>query len=95
MSKEKETPLQMVLRLRDELKAAKAEVARLDQRIAELSVELARAQEARDEMQAKYDRLKLARAYGWDEESKAGATKRISAIVREIDSCLALLSKIE
>lgn len=95
MSKEKETPLQMVLRLRDELKAAKAEVARLDQRIAELSVELARAREARDEMQAKYDRLKLARAYGWDEESKAGATKRISAIVREIDSCLALLSKIE
>ena len=46
-------------------------------------------------LQTNYDRLKLAKAYGWDEKSKREANLRISQLVRDIDKCLDLLNSID
>lgn len=42
-----------------------------------------------------YDRVKMARAYGWNSETKKNAIARINRMVCEIDYCLALLKKIQ
>ena len=47
------------------------------------------------ELKANYERLKLAKAYGWDEKSKREADRRIAKLVRDIDKCLGLLSEID
>ena len=47
------------------------------------------------ELNTKYNRLKLAKAYGWDEKSKREANNRISKLVRDIDECLGLLNMID
>ena len=47
------------------------------------------------ELKANYERLKLAKAYGWDEKSKRKANNRITKLVRDIDKCLGLLSEID
>ena len=47
------------------------------------------------ELKANYERLKLAKAYGWDEKSKREANNRITKLVRDIDKCLGLLSEID
>ncbi|MGM9806341.1 MAG: hypothetical protein ACI3Z7_07945 [Candidatus Aphodosoma sp.] len=44
-------------------------------------------------LETDYDRLKLARAFGWSEESKRRANDRISKLVRDIDYCLNLLNE--
>mgnify|MGYP003469153246 FL=1 len=46
-------------------------------------------------LQTNYNRLKLAKAYGWDEKSKREANLRISQLVRDIDKCLGLLNSID
>lgn len=46
-------------------------------------------------LQTNYNRLKLAKAYGWDEKSKREANLRISQLVRDIDKCLGLLNEID
>lgn len=46
-------------------------------------------------LQTNYSRLKLAKAYGWDEKSKREANLRISQLVRDIDKCLGLLNSID
>ena len=46
-------------------------------------------------LKANYERLKLAKAYGWDEKSKREADRRIAKLVRDIDKCLGLLSEID
>ena len=46
-------------------------------------------------LQTNYNRLKLAKAYGWDEKSKREANLRISQLVRDIDKCLGLLYSID
>ena len=47
------------------------------------------------ELKTNYERLKLAKAYGWDEKSKREADKRIAKLVRDIDKCLGLLNEID
>ncbi len=45
------------------------------------------------ELRASYEALKMARMIGFSEEDKKKAHRRISNLVREIDSCLALLNE--
>lgn len=66
-------------KLRQELSAAQKEIAELNARIIKL--------------EADYKRLKLAKAYGWNEESKKEADRRIAKLVRDINSCLVLLGE--
>ena len=47
------------------------------------------------ELKTNYERLKLAKAYGWDEKSKREANNRITKLVRDIDKCLGLLNEID
>ena len=46
-------------------------------------------------LKANYERLKLAKAYGWNEKSKREAYNRITKLVRDIDKCLGLLNEID
>lgn len=66
-------------KLRQELSAAQKEIAELNALIIKL--------------EADYKRLKLAKAYGWNEESKKEADRRIAKLVRDINSCLVLLGE--
>lgn len=64
----------------------------------ELEKTLAELDDARlkiTELNANYNRLKLAKAYGWDENSKREAHNRITRLVRDIDKCLELLNEID
>lgn len=65
--------------LKQELFEAKKQNEYLDTRMAKLETD--------------YKRLKLAKAYGWNEESKKEADNRISKLVRDINSCLVLLGE--
>lgn len=94
-SSDRQQAVALVRKLREDLAQARSRVDALESDNARLTGELEASRAETEEMKAKYERLKLARAYGWDEESKAGATKRISAIMREIDCCLALLRRID
>lgn len=85
--------LELVRQVREQYKAVTAENQRLSAELTETRKELAKAQNQIDTLKAKYDRLRLARAYGWNEEQKHVATDRITKLVREIDSCLSLLKK--
>lgn len=66
-------------KLRQELSAAQKEIAELNALIIKL--------------EADYKRLKLAKAYGWNEESKKEADRKIAKLVRDINSCLVLLGE--
>ena len=48
-----------------------------------------------EELNTNYNRLKLAKAYGWNEKSKREADARIAQLVRDIDKCLGLLNEID
>jgi len=93
MAQDHSGTLSAVKQLREQHEAALAEVERLRAELAETRKALAAAENQIDTLNAKYDRLKLARAYGWNEEQKRLATDRITKMVREIDSCLSLLKK--
>lgn len=72
--------------LKEENDALRKEVERLNEELLNAKVEVKQTQN-------KYERVKLARVYGWDEKSKNQAIARVTALVREIDYCLDLLRK--
>lgn len=85
--------LAAVKQLREQHEAALKEIEYLRAKLTETHKALAAAENQIDTLKAQYSRLKLARAYGWDEKQKRSATDRITKMVREIDSCLSLLKK--
>ena len=85
--------LSAVRQMREQLQAALAENQRLSSELSETRKKLARAENQIDDLNAKYDRLRLAKAYGWNQEQKRAATDRITKLVREMDSCLSLMKK--
>jgi len=85
--------LEQVRQVRERYEALMAENQRIISELNETRRDLANAQNQIVDLNAKYDRLKLARAYGWNEEQKRLASDRITKLVREIDSCLSLLKK--
>lgn len=89
---EEKLPLaERIKALKDRRAELEAENASLKAQIDELQQKYALIRHENGELRANYNRLKLAKAYGWDEKSKRAATLRINNIVHEIDSCLALL----
>lgn len=93
MAPENSETFAAVKQLCEQYKAAMAENERLRTELSETRRALVSAQNQIDTLNAKYDRLKLARAYGWNEAQKRNATDRITKLVREIDNCLSLLRK--
>lgn len=85
--------LSAVRQMREQFEAALAENQRLSQELNNTKKALARAENQIDDLNAKYDRLRLAKAYGWNGAQKRAATDRITKLVREIDSCLSLMKK--
>jgi chromosome segregation ATPase len=55
--------------------------------------EIAEAKEAVEEITSKYDNLKLAKIISMNDDDSKEAKKRLSALVREIDKCIALLNE--
>lgn len=84
-----------VVELIERHKKLKVEHDKLKQELSEKSIELKDAQLEITKLKADYCRLKLAKAYGWDEKSKREANDRISKLVRDINKCLGLLKEID
>ena len=84
-----------VVQLLDRYKNLKEENAELKSNLEKTTEDLDAANLEIAELKAKYDRLKVAKAYGWDEKSKREADNRIRKLVRDIDKCLGLLSEID
>ena len=84
-----------VVMLLERYKKCKEENGRLQQEIDKTLKELADAKLEIAKLQTNYNRLKLAKAYGWSEKSKREANDRISRLVRDIDKCLGLLNSID
>ena len=84
-----------VVQLLDRYKNLKEENAELKSNLEKTTEDLDAAKLEIAELKAKYDRLKVAKAYGWDEKSKRKADSRIRKLVRDIDKCLGLLSEID
>lgn len=84
-----------VLKLLEHHKKLKAENAQLKRDLKTRLKDLSDAKSEIIKLQTNYDRLKLAKAYGWDEKSKREANLRISQLVRDIDKCLDLLNSID
>lgn len=80
--------VQRLNNLRQENENLKSQIETLNQQLLEAKIE-------NSQLKDKYDRVKMARAYGWNNETKKNATDRITQMVREIDYCLALLKKIQ
>lgn len=80
------TLLEQYKKLREENVLLKKRNAENERKIRALETEI-------DKLKTDYGRLKLARAYGWDENSKRQANDRITRLVRDIDKCLELLNK--
>lgn len=93
MAQNNSDTLSAVRQMREQFEAAMEENKRLKKELTDVRKALDKAENQIDDLNAKYDRLKLARAYGWNEEQKRAATARITKLVREIDSCLSLLKK--
>ena len=81
--------------LLDNYKNLQAENRQLKQNLATQAKELSEAKAEIVELNANYNRLKLAKAYGWDEKSKRQADAKIAQLVRDIDKCLGLLNEID
>ena len=73
-------------RLKSENAALKQKVLQLERENTELTTQL-------NNLNADYIRLKIAKAYGWNEQSKREANDRLLKLVREIDRCLKLLNE--
>ena len=84
-----------VVQLLDRYKNLKEENAELKSNLEKTTEDLDAAKLEIAELKAKYDRLKVAKAYGWDEKSKREAYNRITKLVRDIDKCLGLLKEID
>ena len=84
-----------VVQLLDRYKNLKEENAELKSNLEKTTEDLDAAKLEIAELKAKYDRLKVAKAQGWDEKSKREADNRIRKLVRDIDKCLGLLNEID
>ncbi len=82
-----------VLEIINENNNLKRECLQKSAEIEVLQRELDKTRSQLVELNRDYDRLKVARVYGWSEQSKRDATNRISCMVRDIDKCLELLTK--
>ena len=81
--------------LLDNYKKLQDENRQLKQNLATQTNELSEAKAEIVKLNANYNRLKLAKAYGWDEKSKRQADAKIAQLVRDIDKCLGLLNEID
>ena len=81
--------------LLDNYKKLQDENRQLKQNLATQTNELSEAKAEIVKLNANYNRLKLAKAYGWDEKSKRQADAKIAKLVRDIDKCLGLLNEID
>lgn len=95
MTQNNSDTLSAVRQLREQYETVLTENQRLTKELSETQKALVRAESQIDDLNAKYDRLRLAKAYGWNEEQKRVAADRITKLVREIDSCLSLLKKMD
>ena len=84
-----------VVQLLERYNKLKEENAVLKRDLEKTTDDLDAAKVEKTELKANYERLKLAKAYGWDEKSKREADRRIAKLVRDIDKCLGLLSEID
>ena len=84
-----------VIELLERYKKLKEENVQLKQDLETAPTNLDDAKLEIIKLQTNYNRLKLAKAYGWDEKSKREANLRISQLVRDIDKCLGLLNSID
>ena len=79
----------------EKYKNLQAENRQLKQDLASYQQQLTDANAKIAELNTNYNRLKLAKAYGWDEKSKRQADAKIAQLVRDIDKCLGLLNEID
>ncbi len=79
----------------EKYKNLQAENRQLKQDLASYQQQLTDANAKIAELNTNYSRLKLAKAYGWDEKSKRQADAKIAQLVRDIDKCLGLLNEID
>jgi GTP1/Obg family GTP-binding protein len=79
----------------EKYKNLQAENRQLKQDLASYQQQLTDANAKIAELNTNYSRLKLAKAYGWDEKSKRQADAKIAQLVRDIDKCLGLLNSID
>ncbi|MFI3297306.1 MAG: hypothetical protein R3Y59_06725 [bacterium] len=77
----------------DKYKKLKGERLALSQKLKEAEDKLEHSTARIVELETNYKRLKLAKAYGWDETSKREANDRITKLVRDVEKCLKLLTK--
>lgn len=80
-----------ITQLLERHKALKHENAELKRQIADYKKEILELEMKIASLNDDYTRLKMARMFGWSEESKRQADDRLSRLVREIDRCLSLL----
>ena len=81
--------------LLDNYKKLKEENTKLKEDLASHQQQLIDANAKIEELNTNYNRLKLAKAYGWNEKSKREADAKIAQLVRDIDKCLGLLNEID
>ncbi len=93
MEEQKNSLLERIKALKDRLRISEAANEAKDEKIEELQKKVAEISESNVKLKADYERLKIARAYAWDEKSKHEATRRINNILLEIDRCLAQLKQ--
>ena len=84
-----------VVELLERSKSLKEENAKLKQQLEQTTEDLDASKVEITKLKTNYERLKLAKAYGWDEKSKREANIRITRLVRDIDKCLGLLNEID
>ena len=84
-----------VVELLERYRNLKDENATLKRDLKKTTEDLDAAKVEITELKANYERLKLAKAYGWNEKSKREAYNRITKLVRDIDKCLGLLNEID
>ena len=85
-----EARLRHFMYLHDELKH---ENAKLKQLLAEKDDEVKRLEDSRNELEAMYTNLKMARTLSIHDKDISDTKQRLSKLVREIDKCIALLNE--
>ena len=73
-------------------KALKEENAALKNELSERDKIIQAAKEDIDQLNLKYENLKIARVVSIRQDEIAGAKKRLSKLVQEVDKCIALLN---
>lgn len=71
----------------------KQEKQRLTEKIGQLEFQVNQLRHENNELERKYENLKLAKLLDASEDEKKDAKNRIQKLVREIDKCIALLNK--